>query len=508
MQRKPRLAATAAALVLAAVGVTNASASTTSSGGFESFGTGDVDGQHGWTKTGAYDVAVVDPEDHDVTDMGTRALRLSNATVSGSFGDQTFSAPLADEAGETLATSDGMSGGTRQSAFTATFSLRTTTEDHQEGLYTSISPDRGDGARMSYLRLEDRADGVHVFFDDYSSGGFREEDVATLDRAAKHTIGLTMRFVDGVSNDVVNVYVDGSLVHTGTSWEDYFREVEGNASRTVDSLLFREGGNPDSDARPGLVGGGFLVDDLVMTSGPATCLFTDDGSTMTLQNDCTTDHTIYLPDGYTLDGDDHTITAVDPAGGHFVGAVVQNAGHEASVTNLGVSADVASVCDSGADRLAGIRLDGAGGAISGNDVSGLEQGPSGDGCQEGNAIEVRNPSTATMTTVGITGNTVADYQKTGILVSGPIRATVTGNEIEGYGPVGFIAQNGVQVSFGASAIVSGNSVSDNWYTGSGTISCGVLLYDADGVKLNKNAYAGNQRDVCNFGKGGGKVNPA
>jgi hypothetical protein len=160
MQRKPLLAATAAALVLAAVGVTNASASTTSSGGFESFGTGDVDGQHGWTKTGAYDVAVVDPEDHDVTDMGTRALRLSNATVSGSFGDQTFSAPLADEAGETLATSDGMSGGTRQSAFTATFSLRTTTEDHQEGLYTSISPDRGDGARMSYLRLEDRADGT------------------------------------------------------------------------------------------------------------------------------------------------------------------------------------------------------------------------------------------------------------------------------------------------------------------------------------------------------------
>lgn len=111
-------------------------------------------------------------------------------------------------------------------------------------------------------------------------------------------------------------------------------------------------------------------------------------------------------------------------------------------------------------------------------------------------------------TVDLTGNTVADYQKTGILVSGPILATVTGNDVEGYGPVGFIAQNGVRVSFGASAIVSRNSVSDNWYTGSGTISCGVLLHDADGVTLDKNVYARNQRDVCNFGKGGGTVNPA
>ena len=29
----------------------------------------------------------------------------------------------------------------------------------------SVSPDNGQGARMSYLRFEDRADGVHVFFD-------------------------------------------------------------------------------------------------------------------------------------------------------------------------------------------------------------------------------------------------------------------------------------------------------------------------------------------------------
>ena len=32
-----------------------------------------------------------------------------------------------------------------------------------------------------------------------------------------------MDFVDGPSNDVVRVYIDGVLVHTGTSWENYYR---------------------------------------------------------------------------------------------------------------------------------------------------------------------------------------------------------------------------------------------------------------------------------------------
>jgi len=491
---------------LLGAGLAGAHAGTLSSNGFEGFTTGDIDGQQGWTKTGPYDVNIVELTGTGITDMGAKALQMSNATVSGSFGDQTFSAPVADEAGEASAENGGLSGGTRQSQFTASFSLRTMSADEHEGLYVSISPDRGDGARMSYLRLEDAAEGVEVYFDDYTTAdGFREELVATLDRNDKHTIGLSIVFVDGPANDVVEVTVDGDLVHTGTSWEDYFRDVERTDPRTVDSLLFRAGGSA-SDARPELLGEGFLVDDLVLTSGE-TCTFTDDGSTMTLLNDCTTDETIPVPDGYTLDGNGHTITAVDPSGDNFLGAVVANDGTTASVVDLGVTADVASACHSGAARLAGIQLDGASGTISGNEVVGIEQGASGDGCQEGNAIDVRN-ELATRTTVTISDNAVASYQKTGILVSGPIHETLTGNQVDGYGPVGFIAQNGVQVSRGASAIVSGNFVSDNWYTGSGTISCGVLLFDAGGVKVSKNAYAGNQRDVCNFGKGGGKVNPA
>jgi hypothetical protein len=35
----------------------------------------------------------------------------------------------------------------------------------------SVSPDDGNGGRMSYLRFEDQSDKVHVFFDDATDAG-------------------------------------------------------------------------------------------------------------------------------------------------------------------------------------------------------------------------------------------------------------------------------------------------------------------------------------------------
>lgn len=485
-----------------------AQADSVGSGDFEGFAVGDVHGQQGWTNTGSYDVNIVNPSTFGVTDMGSRALQMSNARVSGSFGDQAFSAPLADEAGESDAENNGLSGGSRQSVFTTGFSVRTTSAGEQEGLYASISPDRGDGARMSYLRLEDTAGGVDVFFDDYSGGEFVETKVATLSRSAKHTIGLTMVFVDGPANDMVRVSVDGSLVHTGTSWEDYFRDVEGKAPRTVDSLLFRVGGGA-ANARPSLAGQGFLFDDLELTSASsAPCAFTVSGTTMTLVDDCTTDHTILVPGGSTLDGDGHTITAVDPAAGHFVGAVVRNSGTSANVTDLGVTTSgLADLCDGGDDRLRGIMLDGASGAITNNSVVDLRQ--VGSGCQEGNAIEVRNApfdTTGPDVVASVTGNEVSGYQKTGVLVNGSVVATVADNAIGGLGPVPYIAQNGVQIGFGATATVSDNTIAGNVYTGTANAeSCGLLFFQADGVKQRRNSFEENQRSLCNFGRGGGSL---
>src|SRR5262249_29441104 len=151
---------------------------------FESYTLGNINGQQGWTKTGPYDVAVADVTGNSFG-FGTQALRLSDATTSGSFGDQTFSPGLTQPAGDAPA----------QTHFTASFKIATTSGSEQTGLHLSVSPDDGNGARMSYLRFEDQSDGVHVFFDDATDPGpvgtvadFSDTQIAVLNRASAHTV--------------------------------------------------------------------------------------------------------------------------------------------------------------------------------------------------------------------------------------------------------------------------------------------------------------------------------
>ena len=258
---------------------------------FDTFNNGTVNGQQGWSSTGPFDQAIVsNTYGHD--SFGCKSLRISNAVTSGSFGDQTFSYSVANEAGDTDAQNGGMSGGTRQNHYEAQFDITPTQGSQQAGLSMSVSPDRGDGARMSYLRFEDQADGIHVFFDDVTGTtpetiSFDEYEIATLTRANPHTVKFVMDFYNGGSNDVVKIYIDGVLEHTGTSWENYFRyDTESNPtlvdeSRTVDSLLFRVGGT----AAPANAGKGFLVDNVTIATStvlpaiPTNLSWTPDGGT-------------------------------------------------------------------------------------------------------------------------------------------------------------------------------------------------------------------------------------
>ena len=256
---------------------------------------GNINGQDGWSKTGPFDMMV--SSSFGKTGFGSQSFRLSNAITSGSFGNMAFSKPNANEAGETSATNGGLSGGTRQNYFESQFSITTTTTSHQPGLSMSTAPDRGDGARMSYLRFEDQADGIHVFFDDFqdlapfgtangddangcNAGGddFFEYDIATLNRTTPHLIKYVIFFNDGPRNDVVQIYIDGVLVHTGTTWEDYFRFcAEANAdnnTHTVDSLLFRTAGT----AHPEHSGNGFLIDNMNAAVLSSVLYVDDDGT--------------------------------------------------------------------------------------------------------------------------------------------------------------------------------------------------------------------------------------
>jgi hypothetical protein len=101
-----------------------------------------------------------------------------------------------------------------------------------------------------------------------------------------------------------------------------------------------------------------------------------------------------------------------------------------------------------------------------------------NGAQHGVAIYFTFNSGASGT---ISGNIVSGYQKAGIVVNGvPDSAEITKNNVHGLGPVNIIAQNGIEVGYGAKATVSGNTVTGNSYTGGGlTASGGIIAFGGD-----------------------------
>ncbi len=240
---------------------------------FESFTIGSVNGQGGWSSGHGssscplYDEGVVS-NTYGYATFGARSFRLSNAITCASFNDQTFSPSLVDEAGETSASTSTYSGGTRQPYFEAQWSFASTVPgSEQPGLSVVASADRGDDGRMTWLQMQDTPSGLQLNFYDYqhSVGNFVLTPIATgLDRTVPHTVKTTVQFVDGAENDIVKVYLDGTLIHTGTTWEDYYRDLAGGIPHPVDSMLFRVAGT----AAPATTGNGFLIDNFTSYSGP------------------------------------------------------------------------------------------------------------------------------------------------------------------------------------------------------------------------------------------------
>jgi hypothetical protein len=270
--------------------------------------------QDDWLSSGPYDHFVVSntvpPTSYSYPTFGAQSLRISNAITSGSFGDQTFSKRTTNHAGETESSCAGFCQGTRQRHFEVEWDFASTTPAAQQlNLAVTASPDRGDGARMSFVRLRDTPTGLAVDFVDVQGvSGTRpacgianfEEATAVasgLNRAAPHTIKITMDLLEGPSNDIVKVYVDGSLRHTGTSWEDYFRydcEAAAHLGKPpiVNRLLYRTAGPPATNT----LLFGFVMDNLSLgtlavskdacKNGGWESLTREDGSSFKNQGDC------------------------------------------------------------------------------------------------------------------------------------------------------------------------------------------------------------------------------
>src|SRR5271165_660303 len=117
------------------------------------------------------------------------------------------------------------------------------------------------------------------------------------------------------------------------------------------------------------------------------------------------------------------------------------------------------------DDFVGIYYQNASGAI--NEVVARNQALSvvDDGCQSGQAIFVESGyGTGGSAIVTIENNSVHNYQKNGITVDGSgTVAAITANYVVGQGATTGAAENGIQVSDGATGSVKGNTVTDDVY---------------------------------------------
>jgi hypothetical protein len=192
---------------------------------------------------------------------------------------------------------------------------------------------------------------------------------------------------------------------------------------------------------------------------------------------------VYYGPLYDNSTDPPTFTGFAPSG-NVTGATIFGANYFGVVVNGDENAQSVSVTNSAIHDIGETPLNGA---------------------QHGVAIYYRALGTGTASGT-ISGDTLTNYQKGGITVSGSVSATITNNTVTGQGPVNYIAQNGIQVGVGAKATVRRNIVTGNAYTGAGGVSsAGILViggpcYGATTVNLtiNKNTLTTNDVGIWLF----------
>jgi parallel beta-helix repeat protein len=149
-------------------------------------------------------------------------------------------------------------------------------------------------------------------------------------------------------------------------------------------------------------------------------------------------------------------------------------------------------------RFVGIAYYNAGGTIDACCVKDIRNTPI-SGAQHGVGIytwtDTANPRSLVVSDCDVYG-----YQKNAMALNGPqMTATVDGCVVTGYGPADFIAQNGIQIGWGATGSIGateGNVISGHSYTPHDWAASGILLADAGGtVTVRDNTVSENSEGI-------------
>jgi len=154
-------------------------------------------------------------------------------------------------------------------------------------------------------------------------------------------------------------------------------------------------------------------------------------------------------------------------------------GVSVSISQVTVEGDwPADVCN---DNLYGILVEGGASlflARSTVEHVGADPLTAAGGCQGGVGVDAGNSYTGQVGHANLRGDTIETYQKNGVVVDGSgSTGNIIGTTVTGAGATPYIAQNGIQISTGATGSVAESVVSGNNYTGTGEASSsGILVY--------------------------------
>jgi hypothetical protein len=177
------------------------------------------------------------------------------------------------------------------------------------------------------------------------------------------------------------------------------------------------------------------------------------------------------------------------ASGEEIAAIIAVEDSE-SVTLINLTVDGSDNGLAGCDpTLIGVFYRNASGRIESTTVRNTRLGPEFQGCQSGIGIFAQSTRFGT-SRLTVEGNSVHDYQKAGIVGNEEgTELEATANSITGDGVTTAIAQNGIQIGYGAEGTITLNSISNHVYRCESPCeaSTNILVVQADRVTITGNA---------------------
>ncbi|MDO8972770.1 hypothetical protein [Reyranella sp.] len=225
-------------------------------------------GEDGWKDVGTAD-------DQAVADLdGNQVWRISSDPASGDFGGP-YSPSLSVSAGEPQTTADGEFQSVK-------FRVKAVSETPDNSRLEVDFANTGGTDRNNFMVIESVAGGgLRIAVNEpqldgqWSNNVFtaftgNRELISDVDASIWHEIELRLTYVDGADNDVVQVYLDGALIGTTTTFENYrdalggSHEANAEANQTA-RVIFRGSNAGQPTDGPGGQNQGFYFDDLSST---------------------------------------------------------------------------------------------------------------------------------------------------------------------------------------------------------------------------------------------------